>query len=68
MAKKATKEATTTRRYHLVLTNGQERTIAAADVRVIDGALVFIDGPSSRTLVAYHDGAWQYAELETRDE
>jgi hypothetical protein len=55
------------RKYHVVLTDGTERTIAASHVRSHDGALSLLDGDGDER-IAFAPGTWKYVELETVDD
>ena len=56
------------RDYHIVLSNGQERNIKSVAMIVNkNGSLEFENAVGEVTL-AIADGAWQYVELETRDD
>lgn len=58
----------TPRKYHVVLTDGTERTLTADDAYSRDtGALVLVNA-SGAAKVMYAPGRWHYVELETQDE
>ena len=55
------------RKYHLTLTNGNERDITAADYEIREGALNFI-GDDGERVITYAAGTWFMVEVETRDD
>lgn len=68
MATPKNAETPTPRQYHVVLTDGTERTLTADDVSSRDcGALVFTN-TLGEVRVLYAPGRWQYVELETQDD
>lgn len=54
-------------KYHLVLSDGNERDVTAAGVQFVGPILSFYNEQGEPTL-AYSEGEWKYVELERLDD
>jgi len=54
------------RKFHIVLTSGEERDVTGKEAKVRDGALVITN--NSEEAVIYAAGQWVMCELERKDD
>jgi hypothetical protein len=63
-----TKKTTVPRKYHVVLTDGTERTITASSAESSSGGALMLFDADGDVRVSYAPGTWTYVELETQDD
>jgi hypothetical protein len=56
------------RNYHLVLRDGQERNLKAADFEVTTSGALYFSNADGETVAVYAAGGWTMVEVERLDD